>query len=103
MKRDDIFIIVLMSSIPLFLLLGKAGMKVSSLLLFFVVSCSALYFHYTSSAEKYERMDFFPWNEVNIVKKRIPQSTVIDCKWDLDQKGDNLFKMSDPVVFGYTK
>lgn len=99
MKRDDIFIIVLLLSIPLFPLLNKK----LSMLLFFVVSCSALAFHYTRPAETYERMDFFPWNEVNIVRKRIPQSTVIDCKWDLDQKGDNVFKMSDPVVFGYTK
>jgi hypothetical protein len=49
--------------------------------------------------EKYERMDFFPWNEARLVKKRDPDSTVIDCAWYLDQnKNDNIFKLSDPIV-----
>jgi hypothetical protein len=55
--------------------------------------------------EEYDRMDFFPWNEANLVKKRDRDSTVIDCAWYLDQKDDNdnnnLFKLSDPTVAEY--
>lgn len=102
MTRDDIFIIILLSSILLFPLMARNN-KGMSLFLFFVVFCAALVFHHKSPIEKYERMDFFPWNEVNIVKKRIPQSTVIDCAWNIDQKKDNnIFRMSDPVLFDYS-
>jgi len=33
------------------------------------------------------KMDYFPWNEVNIVKKRSPESTVVECGWELVQIG----------------
>ena len=53
--------------------------------------------------EGYNKMDFFPWNEVNLVKKRHRDSTVIDCGWNLDQnKTNNIFTMNDPVLAPYS-
>lgn len=77
--------------------------KRSALLLFSAVFVCAVAFHTKTSVENYERMDFFPWNEANLVKKRDRDSTVIDCEWDLDQdKNNDIFHQSDPVVSEYS-
>lgn len=74
----------------------------SALLMFSAVFVCAVVFHTKMSVEKYERMDFFPWNEANLVKKRYRDSTVIDCGWDLDQKNNDIFHKNDPVVSEYS-
>ena len=62
-----------------------------------------VFYQKNKTEEMYDEMDFFPWNEVNIVKKRNRESTVIDCGWFLDQnKSDNIFKMDDPVLSPYS-
>jgi len=48
--------------------------------------------------ESFERPDFFPSNEVNIVQKRIPNSTVVDCRWNMVTPS---FDDSDPVYYAY--
>lgn len=50
-----------------------------------------------------DKRDYFPWNEVNIVKKRSPESTVVECGWELVQIGKEKeptpnFQENDPVV-----
>lgn len=101
MTRDDKILIALLSSIVLFPLTAYYSHR-TSLFLFGVVFFLALVYHNKFVMERYDRMDFFPWNEVNIVKKRIPQSTVIDCAWRLDQKDNDIFNKSDPVLAGYS-
>ena len=53
------------------------------------------------SKESFDRPDVFPWNEANLVKKRMPFSTVIDCEWDTENNGE-IFCPSDPVIQAYT-
>jgi hypothetical protein len=100
-EKDIPIYISLISSIALFPVIAYYN-KQTALLLFFAVFICAIAFHLRSHTEKYERMDFFPWNEANLVKKRHPNSTVIDCAWKLDQKkSDNIFQMSDPIIAEY--
>jgi len=100
-EKDVLIIVLLMLSLILFPAIAYYNQK-SSLLLFSAVFVCAVIFHFQLDKETYDRMDFFPWNEANLVKKRDRDSTVIDCAWYLDQKkSDNLFKMSDPVVAEY--
>lgn len=57
----------------------------------------------TRQRESYSRMDVFPWNEANLVVKRNPNSTVIDCNWDFEPgSNDKYFCFSDPVVRPYS-
>jgi len=103
MTEKDVSIFVLLTlSILLFPIIAYYNKK-SALLLFSAVFVCAVVFHLRSIVEKYDRMDFFPWNEANLVKKRDRDSTVIDCAWYLDQKdnNNNLFKLSDPTVAEY--
>lgn len=52
--------------------------------------------------EMYSKMDVFPWNEANLVIKRNPQSTVIDCEWEIDRPDENnMFCDRDKVVSRY--
>lgn len=101
MAQNDILIYFsLMSSLLLFPIFAYFNKK-SALLLFVGIFLIATIFYMKDSVEKYERMDFFPWNEAKLVKKRDHDSTVIDCAWYLDQnKNDNIFKLSDPIVCG---
>jgi len=101
MIQNDILIYFsLMSSLLLFPILAYFDKK-SALLLFIAVFFTMTIFYMKDIVEKYERMDFFPWNEAKLVKKRDRDSTVIDCAWYLDQeKNDNIFKLSDPIVCG---
>ena len=56
----------------------------------------------TRQKEAYSKMDVFPWNEANLVIKRNPQSTVIDCEWDIDRPDENnIFCDRDKVVSRY--
>lgn len=50
----------------------------------------ALWMSMSSSQETYEPLDYFPWNEVNVVRKRKPVSTVVQCdvKHVMDVKPD---------------
>ena len=101
-EKDISLYVLLILSLFLFPVVANYNQR-SSLFLFSAVFVCASVFHLkTFTEENYERMDFFPWNEANLVKKRDPNSTVIDCAWYLDQKkNNNLFKMSDPVVSEY--
>ena len=46
--------------------------------------------------ERYDPKSFFPWNEANLVHKRIPNSTTVDCKW----KGPEFtFERKEPVFY----
>lgn len=100
-EKDVSIFVLLILSILLFPVIAYYNKK-SALLLFSAVFVCAVVFHLRSVVEKYDRMDFFPWNEANLVKKRDRDSTVIDCAWYLDQKdNNNLFKLSDPTVAEY--
>lgn len=99
--KNTSIIIVLMLSVLLFPCLVYYDKKTAPIL-FFVVFFSVLLYYLREERETYDRMDVFPWNEANLVKKRDPNSTVIDCAWFLDKnKDNNIFKMSDPVVCPY--
>jgi hypothetical protein len=41
----------------------------------------------TEGYEKKDKMEYFPWNEANLVIKRFPESTVVECGWEFVQKG----------------
>ena len=98
----EIIVITLFSSILLFPIVAF-NHKDMSLFLYCAIVVLALVSYTKEEREDYNKMDFFPWNEVNLVKKRIPNSTVIDCAWYLDQnKSNDIFKMSDPVLSKYT-
>lgn len=100
-EKDVSIFVLLMFSLFLFPAIAYYNKK-SALLLFLAVVVGLVVFHLKSSVEKYDRMDFFPWNEANLVKKRDRDSTVIDCAWYLDQdESNNLFKLSDPSVAKY--
>lgn len=100
---NELIIILLLCSLLLFPLVAFTHKEKSLILYYSVFALAILYYVKEEEKENYDRMDFFPWNEVNLVKKRIPNSTVIDCAWYLDQKkSDNIFKMSDPVLAEYT-
>lgn len=48
--------------------------------------------------ENYEKVptDFFPWNEANLVHKKIPNSTTLECRW----KGPEFtFDRKEPVFY----
>lgn len=101
MEKDIAIYVSLLSSLVLFPIIAYYS-KNTSLLLFSAVAVCATIFHLKSITENYDRMDFFPWNEANLVKKRMPNSTVIDCAWHLDQKkSDNIFSLGDPIVAPY--
>jgi hypothetical protein len=94
---------VLLSSLVLFPWVAHYRHR-TSLVLYTAVFCAALVYTQKYSTEHYKnKMDFFPWNEVNLVKKRSPESTVIDCAWRLDQKDNpDIFYMDDPVLSHYS-
>ena len=106
-KKEDVLVLILLV-VPLLLFPMLASYhRPSALFLFVGVFVCAVAFYLRSSVEEYNRMDFFPWNEANLVKKRDRDSTVIDCAWYLDQDkkkpyNNNLFRLSDPVVAGYS-
>lgn len=101
MTGNDTRIIVLMLAIVLFPILAFFNKK-SSLLLFFVVFVAMVVFSTEESIEKYERMNFFPWNEANLVNKRDRDSTVIDCAWRMDKEEKNsIFTLNNPMVCNY--
>lgn len=102
MNPNDISVFLLLGlSLVLFPVIAYNHRK-SSLVFFMAVFLGAIVFHLKTNIEKYERMDFFPWNEAKLVKKRHRDSTVIDCAWYMDQdKSDNIFHQSDPVVSKY--
>lgn len=97
-------ILLFLSSLLLFPIVASRHKEVSLFLYSAIVVLMLIfYFKEEEALESYDRMDFFPWNEANLVKKRYPNSTVIDCAWYLDrQKSNNVFQMSDPVVAHYT-
>lgn len=104
MERQEWLTVLFMISLFLFPTLSHYN-KRSSMFLYAGVVVLLILFHQkeTKNEENYDKMDFFPWNEVNIVKKRNGESTVIDCGWFLDQdKSDNIFKMDDPVLSPYS-
>lgn len=99
---NEIIIVSLLFSLLLFPVVAMFHKK-TAIFLYYAVGLLAIIYYMKEEKEAYDRMDFFPWNEVNLVKKRTPNSTVIDCAWYLDHnKTDNIFKMSDPVVAKYT-
>lgn len=101
-RNEQIFFILLVAPVFLFPIMASFN-KRSALLLFSAVFVCVVFFYLRTSVENYERMDFFPWNEANLVRKRDRDSTVIDCEWDLDRdKDNNIFHVSDPVVSGYS-
>lgn len=102
--KDTPIIVLLILSVVFFPCLAYYHKKKTASILFFVAFFSVLLFYLSrgDDRESYDRMDVFPWNEANLVKKRYANSTVIDCAWSLDKKkDDNIFKMSDPVVCPY--
>jgi hypothetical protein len=97
-------ILLFLSSLLLFPIVASRHKEVSLFLYSAIVVLILIFYWKEDGArESYDRMDFFPWNEANLVRKRHPNSTVIDCAWSLDQKkSDNIFQMSDPVVAPYS-
>lgn len=105
MDRQEQLLVLFMMSLLLFPMLVSYKNKMSSMILYAGVVVLLMIFHQKEGGkeEMYDKMDFFPWNEVNLVKKRNGESTVIDCGWYLDQdKSDNIFKMDDPVLSPYS-
>lgn len=100
--KEDIIIVTLLFSLVLFPLTACHHRSSSFLLyttLFLLLSIVFL----KNNIETYDKKDFFPWNEVNIVKKRNREDTVIDCAWRLDQKeNDDIFHIDDPVISRYS-
>lgn len=57
--------------------------------------------------EGFERGNYFPWNEVNVVRKRVPGSTVVECSWSYVRDARHgfatpSFAESDPVIFPWS-
>lgn len=48
-----------------------------------------------------DKMDYFPWNEVNLVIKRFPESTVVECGWNLPSEPTPNFQENDVVIRPY--
>lgn len=104
MERQEWLTVLFIFSLILFPTLAYYN-KRSSMMLYAGVVVLLIIFHEKEGGkeEMYDKMDFFPWNEVNLVKKRNGESTVIDCGWFLDQdKSNNIFKMDDPVLSPYS-
>lgn len=104
MERQEWLTVLFIFSLFFFPTLAYYNKK-SSMYLYAGVVVLLMIFHEKEAAkeEMYDKMDFFPWNEVNLVKKRNGESTVIDCGWFLDQdKSNNIFKMDDPVLSPYS-
>ena len=104
MNQDDVLVVLLLSGLVLHPVLVWQRRTGAALLLFVVVVLLAGGSRggiRESYKERQDKMDFFPWNEARIVRKRTRESTVVDCGWALDQKGDNIFYMDDPVVREY--
>lgn len=101
---NELLILLFLFSLLLFPLVACRHREMSLFLYSAVVVLLLMFYGKDeNTSETYDRMDFFPWNEANLVKKRHPNSTVIDCAWSLDQnKSDNVFQMSDPVISRYT-
>lgn len=103
MERQEWIQILFLTSLVLFPVLAYYNKRSSMLLYAGVVIILSVSYQRNTINERYDEMDFFPWNEANIVKKRNRDSTVIDCGWFLDQnKSDNIFKMDDPVLSPYS-
>lgn len=106
MAVNEEFILFLIFVILFPLVVIYSG-KNQPFILFAVIVCILIAYRWkckmNSTEEEYERMGHFPWNEARLVRKRIPDSTTIDCGWSLDQKmQDNIFRMDDPVVADYS-
>lgn len=106
MEQQKEFILFLVF-ILLFPLMVRYSGKNGPTLLFIIIVCLLIGYYWkdqTTTDEQYDRMDYFPWNEARLVRKRIHDSTTIDCGWFLDQKtqNNNIFRMDDPVVANYS-
>lgn len=103
-RQEDVIFMFFLFSLVLFTVLVHVHPKLSLLFFGLVVVLMLVYSHMTATAlEPYDPMDFFPWNEARLVRKRDPNSTVIDCGWFLDQpQNDNVFKLDDPIVREYS-
>lgn len=100
--RDGTLLTLTLSGIVLYPFLALQGRTKAAWVLFAAVAAQVVVLASRRSEEGYDKMDFFPWNEARIVRKRTRESTVIDCGWSLDQSGnDNIFSMDDPVVRDY--
>lgn len=100
--KQDIVLIALLCSLILFPFTAMID-KRSSFLLYGAVFILLSLILWKGTMERYDKMDFFPWNEVNIVRKRNREDTVVDCAWRLDQKdNDDIFHMDDPVISHYS-
>lgn len=97
---DMILVLLLLAALLLHPTLVWHGRKQAACWLFVAVLVLLVCRH-QQDREGYDKMDFFPWNEARIVKKRNRESTVIDCGWSLDQPTDNIFSMDDPVIREY--
>lgn len=104
MNRDDVWVMLLLSGLLLHPLMVWHKRDWAAMLLFVAVFVQVVMMACRRSKERFkqDKMDFFPWNEARIVRKRARDSTVIDCGWSLDRKDDNIFHMDDPVVRGWS-
>ena len=99
-RREDIALTLMVAALLLFPLA-----PVVFFIIVFVLSVLMVVIPDRPTMEGYKEedaLDFFPWNEANLVRKRRPVSTVIDCAWSLDQRDDDIFREDDPVVRGYS-
>ena len=103
MNQDDVLVVLLLSGLVLHPVLVWHRRTGAALLLVVVLLAGSSRGGGSreSYKERQDKMDFFPWNEARIVRKRTRESTVVDCGWALDQNGDNIFYMDDPVVREY--
>lgn len=94
--------VIILAGILIYPFLIWQGRTRAAWVLFAAVIAEVGLLAYRRNEEGYDKMDFFPWNEGRIVKKRARDSTVIDCGWSLDQQGnDNIFSLDDPMVRDY--
>ena len=82
--KHSMMVLLLIVMAPVFTICpSKMGITV-----YFI--CVATWLSMHNVQENYEPLNYFPWNEVNVVRKRKPVSTVIQCdvKHVMDVKPD---------------
>ena len=97
------FLVICIVVFPLFVKHSMTSSIYFFIVMFIVLSSAIL----SNNNEGYKRMNYFPWNEANLVVKRIPESTTIDCSWSFVKDGKPFdytapaFHLGDPIVAPY--